>query len=75
MMMDFMFNKMTVEKIQQNEDGNEVKQNDGGNYVQQNDCEKQFNKIMVEIMFNKMMGEKVQQNDGGKGSTKWWLKS
>jgi len=26
-------------------------------------------------MFNKMMGEKVQQNDGGKGSTKWWLKS
>jgi len=54
---------------------NKVQENDGGNYVQQKDCGKQFNKIMVEIMFNKMMGEKVQQNDGGKGSTKWWLKS
>ena len=54
---------------------NNVQQNDGENYVQQNGCEKEFNKIMVEIFFNKMMGEKVQQIDGGKGSTKWWLKS
>jgi len=38
-----MFNKTTVEKVQQN-DGRKVQQNDDGHYVQQNDAGKDSTK-------------------------------